>query len=418
MVPRSSFTTYFHPLSIQIFFLKLFVHFLKFSFSLFLSTTTTATKKDLFQRAILLSGSSLSNWALAEQPEFYTRTLASKVDCDTRTLDSRTSLPSDSSLPLSKPPNAEPGDLFRSIRSPNRTTSSQLSNSDERIFQCLRSRSSEQLRTASIRLTGAYYSPFYSLFGPQVDSLLISDDQVQQLARQMLPNPLNHSSSHKKLMNRFTVANSDHDLLIGFSSNAPRFRPALKQLLQTLSSQSTNSGLHLFYLFLSDFVGHVNGLLRDGSLNDQNDFDDVATLQVEQLLGAPSASAEQASNAGSNSNGNSSTNWLFTKQTDLLNVISPLLLDALVSLCATPRLANRRTNKFYLPSSPDCCSTLLNGQSPSSGTGVHIFHALWPGKLLRTPWIIRWPIRRPFEAGTRTKLLPEWSANFSHLKWL
>lgn len=318
-------------------------------FSFFLSPP-----KELFQRAILLSGSSLSNWALAEQPEFYTRSLARKVDCglDARNFDSRNSLPQDSATPnsfnhpagASFSPTAESADLFRSNRSANRTVNNQLSNSDERIFQCLRSRSSEQLRTASIRLTGAYYSPFYSLFGPQVDSLLIGDDQVQQLSfgRHANPNYLNHSNVHRK-SNRYTVASSNHDLLIGFGSNAPRFRPALKQLLQSLSQQqSSTSGLHLFYLFLSDFVGHVAGLVRDGSLNDQNDFNEVSTLHIEQLLGLPSASTDHSSNLssasnsnsnnpnGNNSNGNNSTNWLYTKQNDLLNVISPLLLDALV----------------------------------------------------------------------------------------
>lgn len=341
--PRSPFYNLFsHPLSIQIFFLKLFVHFLKFSF---LST------KELFQRAILLSGSSLSNWALAEQPEFYTRSLASKVDCgpdarhfdarhfDSRNFDSRNPLPQDSATPLSRPasPTAESADLFRSNRSANRTANHQLSNSDERIFQCLRSRSSEQLKTASIRLTSAYYSPFYSLFGPQVDSLLIGDDQVQQLAFGRHPNAnhLNHSNAHRKT-NRYTVASSNHDLLIGFGSNAPRFRPALKQLLQSLSQQSSTSGLYLFYLFLSDFVGHVAGLVREGSLNDQNDFNEVSILQIEQLLGLPSSEQSNLpSNSNNpnrnNSNGNNSTNWLYTRQNDLLNVISPLLLDALVS---------------------------------------------------------------------------------------
>lgn len=315
-----------------------------FIFLNFLSSFFLANKKDLFQRAVLLSGSSLSNWALAEQSEFYTRTLASKVDCglDSRTLDARHSLPSDGTL--NQAAGAEPGDLFRSTRSPNRTANIRLSNSDERIFQCLRSRSSEQLRTASIRLTGAYYSPFYSLFGPQVDSLLIGDDQLQRLSfsRQLLlnQNHLNHSGTYK-MPNRFTVANSDHDLLIGFSSGAPRFRPALKQLLQTLSQQSSNSGLHLFYLFLSDFIGHVIGLVRDGSLNDQNDFNEISTLQIEQLF---SLLPPDHSNA-SHSNGNSSTNWLLSRQTDLLNVISPLLLDALVSACnSKPRLPFSKQN--------------------------------------------------------------------------
>lgn len=230
-------------------------------------------------------------------------------------------------------------DLFRSTKFSNQTINNQpqLSSSDERIFQCLRSRSSEQLRTASIRLTSGYYSPFYSLFGPTVDSLLITDDQLPSNAAF---NHFNHS--HYRSINKnskFSITNSDHDLLIGFASNAPRFRPALKRMFETLTQQlsKTSSGLNFFYQFLRDFVNYVNNLIQDESLNDQNDFNEISILRSELLTNLQfdlytnlKSNSHLSSTDFSTNSKHNSTNWM--KQTELLNTISSLLFDVLVCM--------------------------------------------------------------------------------------
>lgn len=273
----------------------------------------------------MLSGSAFSNWALAEQTELYTRLLASKVDCGLES--SRTTPKADRTYF----PNDELTDLFRSRFLNQTVNNNQLSSSDERIFQCLRSRSGEQLRTASIRLTGAYYSPFYSLFGPTIDSLLITDDQS-------FNHPFNHHrsnhSNHPNKKSKFAIPNSNHDLLIGHSANSPRLRPALKRMFKTLAQLSNANALHFFYQFLRDFVRYVNSLIHGGSLNDQNDFNEISILIGEMTNSLPLSSTSGSADFKDDltSSATNSTNWLSTRQTKLLNIINSLLLDVLVCI--------------------------------------------------------------------------------------
>lgn len=252
--------------------------------------------------------------------------LANKVDCglETRTtpqdnLSNSNKFNSFSSSSLLSASSNEITGLFHSIKFSKNQTANQLSSSDERIFQCLRSRSSEQLRTASIRLSSMFYSPFYSLFGPTIDSLLITDKHLFNPLNLKLMNYLNSSNINKKL--RISISNSNHDLLIGFGSSVPKFRPALKRMLITLSKMPTSNRLHFFYEFLKDFINYISTLINDRSLNDQNDLNELFFLNNSLLSALSGSTDDQQSN---------SANFLSTKQNDLLNIISSIFLDVMV----------------------------------------------------------------------------------------
>lgn len=221
-------------------------------------------------------------------------------------------------------------DIFHTIHL-NQTVNNQLSSSDERIFQCLRSRSSEQLRTASIRLTNNFYRPFHSLFGPTVDSLLITDDQLSNNHQNFQSNHNRTNSHNLNRKSKNSITNSNHDLLIGFSASNSRFRLALKQIFNKLTQLPTIRSLHFFYQFLRDFIRYVNSLIRNGSINDQNDFNEISFLISDFSSSLNHQSSYLESNKTNLNNNTNSTNWLLTKQTDLLKIINSLLLDVMVS---------------------------------------------------------------------------------------
>ena len=117
--------------------------------------------------------------------------------------------------------------------------------------------------------------------------------------------------TNKKL--KIPITDSNHDLLIGFTANLPRIRPALRQMIYNLSKMPDNNGLHFFYVFLKDFIDFVIAQ-SDKFLNDQDDFNEIFYL-----------------NNFNKSNLTDSDNWLVRRQNDLLNIISSLLLDVMVS---------------------------------------------------------------------------------------
>lgn len=97
---------------------------------------------DLFQRAILMSGSALSDWALVKNPIMNTIQVGQSLNC-------------------------EPG-------------------GNEKFFDCLRRK-----RFTDLVSTKMYLPPFVTVFGPMVDGVMITNE------------PLPLLKEHKNLMKKY-----------------------------------------------------------------------------------------------------------------------------------------------------------------------------------------------------------------------
>lgn len=97
----------------------------------------------LFKRAILLSGSALSSWAVVEEPSSYALKLARSLNCTI------------------------PGDLIKD---------------HELLVDCLRDSSLEALLRADVRAPS-----FLSAFGPSVDGVVIKPDFQKDLLSYLGP---------------------------------------------------------------------------------------------------------------------------------------------------------------------------------------------------------------------------------------
>ncbi|XP_017763246.1 PREDICTED: neuroligin-4, X-linked-like [Eufriesea mexicana] len=141
----------------------------------FLAISPTVSR-DLFTRAILLSGSALSSWAVVEDPVSYALKIAKAVNC---------TIPED------------------------------LVNNNERIVDCLRDRSLEELMQVDIQPP-----TFLSAFGPSVDDVVIKPDFQKDLLSYMGPEfqgfgPLPKRAEHGAPI----TSNNKYDLLFGVTTS-------------------------------------------------------------------------------------------------------------------------------------------------------------------------------------------------------
>lgn len=103
---------------------------------------------DLFQRAILMSGSALSDWALVKNPILNTIQVGQSLNCG-------------------------PG-------------------GNEKFFDCLRRK-----RFTDLVSTKMYLPPFVTVFGPMVDGVMITNE------------PLPLLKEHKNLMNKYVYTTTE-----------------------------------------------------------------------------------------------------------------------------------------------------------------------------------------------------------------
>ncbi|XP_023246306.1 neuroligin-4, Y-linked-like [Copidosoma floridanum] len=131
----------------------------------------------LFKRAILLSGSALSSWAVVEEPSSYALKLAREVNCSI------------------------PGDLLRD---------------HELLVDCLRESSLDALQRADIRAPA-----FLSAFGPSVDGVVIKPDFQKDLLSYLGPEyQYGYGVQSKKTEHGEAItSNNKYDLLFGVTTS-------------------------------------------------------------------------------------------------------------------------------------------------------------------------------------------------------
>ncbi|KAL7301359.1 hypothetical protein TKK_0005807 [Trichogramma kaykai] len=130
----------------------------------------------LFKRAILLSGSALSSWAVVDEPASYALKLARAVNC---------------SVPV---------DLIKD---------------HELLVDCLRESSLEALMRADLKPP-----TFLSAFGPSVDGVVIKPDFKKDLLSYLGPEFQGYGYASKRAEHGETItSNNKYDLLFGVTTN-------------------------------------------------------------------------------------------------------------------------------------------------------------------------------------------------------
>ncbi|KAI4493252.1 hypothetical protein M0802_009540 [Mischocyttarus mexicanus] len=143
----------------------------------------------LFKRAILLSGSALSSWAVVEDPVFYALKLARAINC---------SIPED------------------------------LLKDNELIVDCLRESSLEELMQIDIQPP-----TFLSSFGPSVDGVVIRSDFQKDLLSYLGPEFQGFGPLPKKAEHGAPItSNNKYDLLFGVTTSEALWKFAEKDLHQ------------------------------------------------------------------------------------------------------------------------------------------------------------------------------------------
>lgn len=148
----------------------------------------------LFHRAVLLSGSALSSWALVEDPVNYAVRLARQVNC---------TIPDD------------------------------VAKEHEQIVDCLRETSLEELLSADIS------APTYlSSFGPSVDGVVIKTDFAKELLTYFIPNdlqsftgPISVNTNMKRSETAVRNYQNRYDLLFGVVTSEALWRFSSNDIL-------------------------------------------------------------------------------------------------------------------------------------------------------------------------------------------
>ncbi|CAK9806868.1 nlg-1 [Anthophora plagiata] len=154
----------------------------------FLAISPTVVR-GLFKRAILLSGSALSSWAVVEDPVSYALKLARAVNCSV------------------------PEDLFKD---------------NELIVDCLRERSLEELMQVDIQPP-----TFLSAFGPSVDGVVIKPEFQKDLLSYMGPEFQGFGPLPKKAEHGTPItSNNKYDLLFGVTTSEALWKFAEKDVQQ------------------------------------------------------------------------------------------------------------------------------------------------------------------------------------------
>ncbi|XP_043589982.1 neuroligin-4, X-linked isoform X3 [Bombus pyrosoma] len=152
----------------------------------FLAISPTVMR-GLFKRAILLSGSALSSWAVVDDPVSYALRLARAVNC---------SIPED------------------------------LLKDNELIVDCLRDRSLEELMLVDIQPP-----TFLSAFGPSVDGVVIKADFQKDLLSYMGPEFQGFGPLPKKAEHGAPItSNNKYDLLFGVTTSEALWKFAEKDV--------------------------------------------------------------------------------------------------------------------------------------------------------------------------------------------
>ncbi|KAI4480872.1 hypothetical protein M0804_009969 [Polistes exclamans] len=154
----------------------------------FLAISPTVIR-GLFKRAILLSGSALSSWAVVEDPVFYALKLARAINC---------SIPED------------------------------LLKDNELIVDCLRESSLEELMQIDIQPP-----TFLSAFGPSVDGVVIRSDFQKDLLSYLGPEFQGFGPLPKKAEHGAPItSNNKYDLLFGVTTSEALWKFAEKDVHQ------------------------------------------------------------------------------------------------------------------------------------------------------------------------------------------
>ncbi|XP_011338292.1 neuroligin-4, Y-linked [Ooceraea biroi] len=154
----------------------------------FLAISPTVIR-GLFKRAILLSGSALSSWAVVEDPVSYALKLAKAVNCSI------------------------PDDLLKD---------------NELIVDCLRESSLEELMQVDIQPP-----TFLSAFGPSVDGVVIKPDFQKDLLSYLGPEFQGFGPLPKKAEHGAPItSNNKYDLLFGVTTSEALWKFAEKDVLQ------------------------------------------------------------------------------------------------------------------------------------------------------------------------------------------
>ncbi|KOX80400.1 Neuroligin-1 [Melipona quadrifasciata] len=154
----------------------------------FLAISPTVVR-GLFKRAILLSGSALSSWAVVEDPVSYAMKLAKAVNC---------SIPED------------------------------LLKDNELIVDCLRDRSLDELMQVDVQPP-----TFLSAFGPSVDGVVIKPDFQKDLLSYMGPEFQGFGPLPKKAEHGAPItSNNKYDLLFGVTTSEALWKFAEKDVQQ------------------------------------------------------------------------------------------------------------------------------------------------------------------------------------------
>ncbi|TGZ46909.1 Uncharacterized protein DBV15_12068 [Temnothorax longispinosus] len=154
----------------------------------FLAISPTVIR-GLFKRAILLSGSALSSWAVVEDPVSYALKLAKAVNCSV------------------------PDDLLKD---------------NELIVDCLRESSLEELMQVDIQPP-----TFLSAFGPSVDGVVIKPDFQKDLLSYLGPEFQGFGPLPKKAEHGAPItSNNKYDLLFGVTTSEALWKFAEKDVQQ------------------------------------------------------------------------------------------------------------------------------------------------------------------------------------------
>ena len=146
---------------------------------------------DLFHRAVLMSGSALSPWAISTQSQYYAKQLADKLGCS-----------GSSSNSISSTDNLA-----------GKEQSNQRLNSAETI-DCLRTRSAEAINNVDLETA----EPLRSSFGPVVDNLLVPIDPSnlvntsQNLGTALQSNLFSLNFGHRSQANQSPNFNTLHQV--------------------------------------------------------------------------------------------------------------------------------------------------------------------------------------------------------------
>ncbi|CAB0032303.1 unnamed protein product [Trichogramma brassicae] len=311
----------------------------------------------LFKRAILLSGSALSSWAVVDEPASYALKLARAVNCSV------------------------PADLIKD---------------HELLVDCLRESSLEALMRADLKPP-----TFLSAFGPSVDGVVIKPDFKKDLLSFLGPEFQGYGYASKRAEHGETItSNNKYDLLFGVTTNEALWKFAERDVQKGFEGERRDRIIRtyvrnaymyhlteIFYTIVNEYtdwertVQHpVN--TRDACIQALSDAQFVAPLvQTGDLFTLRHTGKSAGHGGSSHDDKNQPKNLLLcfrlSNEGGRLSTVYTLflILSTLITIQLIIRTKNSHTSEYRVPLLTRHCFHLVSN-ARAMRTASHVFPGL------------------------------------------